>query len=301
MNIRFATYNPNHLYRPDRGHAEEARYGMAEQIVNEISPDVLAIQELHATSQEEAITSIRRLAEATGLCCEIDNGATEAPTYTVIKGNRSRLATGLLWRPGIEPVRDSWRTIQPDKFWHALSMLTLQVGDVRVDHACYHGPPIARRPDLNVVRQERISEAKLIGATMSDPSQNPFTVIGGGWNTLSADKLGDDYYDHLTLPAELDPPYAQLAQNRMAGAILLNNGLLDVAPALPDASTATRQTTTGHWIDKYGPRRIDLFRIKPKMLPAIHAYGAVATELTIQASDHLPVVLEYETEALRAA
>ncbi len=299
MNVRYATYNPNHLYRPDQGRDEEMRFDLAEQVINEIEPDVLAIQELHATTQEEAVTSIHRLAEATGLRCTIDNSPTQ--TTTVIKGHRSQLATGLLWRHGIEPVVNSWRVIQPDKFWHALSMLTLDVGGVQVDHACYHGPPIARRPDLGVVLRERISEAKLIASTMADPGQNSFTAIGADWNTLSADKLGDDYYDYLTLPAGLDPEVAQLAQNRMAGAVLLDSGLVDVAPALPGASITTRQLTTGHQKgSKYGGRRIDLFRVKPKMLSAIRAYGVVMSKAAIQASDHLPVVLEYETNALHA-
>lgn len=302
MLIRFGMYNTNHLYRPGLPQSEEARYAVVEEVINDLELDVLAALELHAGTPQEGIDSSLRLAEATGLSCEIENSSESSPSYAVAKGNRSRLAASLLWRPDVvEPVPDSLQIVQPTKFWHSLGGVTLNFGGVQVGHDWYHGPPISWRTNLDDVLQERIAEAKLITEVMSRPEQNPLTIIAGDWNLLSADKLGDDYYDHLTLPPELDPALAELAQNRTAGAILRDGGLIDAAPALPGASLATRQLTTGHWPNKYGRRRIDLFRVLPRMLRAIRTYRVITSRAALRASDHLPVVIEYETDELRAA
>lgn len=179
MEITVASYNPDHLYSPNHLYAgHEDRYELAEEIILGINPHVLLMQEIVAKRQEEAEHNIHRLAEATGLRCELRYGPNT--TCTVIKSNTHNLANGVLWHPDIEAVE--WQ--QLTGLWHGLGMLTTRIDGTQVNYGCYHGQPAG----WHASGDTRPEEARRIGELVATYGPDSLTVVGGDWNSLSADR-----------------------------------------------------------------------------------------------------------------
>jgi hypothetical protein len=294
MLVNVMSYNPYRLYRDPE---DSARFAQVEQVIQNVEPHILMVQELYAPDQEQAIESAERLATATGLACKLDNGPGLDPTYAVINGNKSNYAQAIMWRPDMQPVAESWRVVSPDKFWHGLGVMAFSLGGVKVYYAFYHGPPRVER-DIRLVNNERIDEAELVSSALTDPGIGPYVFAAGDWNSKSADQVDGAYYDPEGFSVELDDESRWLASQRTAGQIFLDHGLSDVAPAL----RVPRRPTVGHWpSSRHGGRRIDIFRVTPALLKAIRKFVVIDTAETRAASDHLPILAQLETDELLSA
>ena len=217
-----------------------------------------------------------------------------------------------MWRGEIEPVTGSLRTLGRGHFWHSLAVVTLDVGGRRVRHAAFHATPFGRR--LRADQNERLV------AMLTGPAGSLPVLVGADWNTESADRVFDQMAGRWVLYEPRDPyegvpwfadmiyqcdwDYDEKGQrrywaDRRPGDVLWAGGLHDAAAVLH----APWQPTAGHYPgDRYGEagisRRIDAIRVSPHLLGALRAYHVTDTELTRQASDHLPVTLEYDPAAV---
>lgn len=313
--MRFVTYNVL-TYGQDTTTADEvARYERVHEVIRGVDADVLAVQELiadHSEPQAKAKLAggqLAALAEAVGLDCwhRRDEPA-------VALGSKY-FHVGLLWRPGITPVR--WRAVSGPAFEHAIAVADLDVGGRVVRFGSYHATPFGRH--------QRADEAERVLAAMTRPGRPP-AVVGGDWNAVSADRRRTEggrwvYYDpdpyadwpeHDDLVYQAVPVYDDTATgpapirrwraDRAAGEVLYASGLFDTAVALGAPWIAT----TGHWRghqdpaadDPFGARRIDTVRVTGHVVPALRTHAVVDTELTRSASDHLPVVVEIDPAAI---
>jgi hypothetical protein len=222
---------------------------------------------------------------------------------------------GLLWRDEIEPVPGSFRALGRGHFWHSLAVVTLQVGGRRVRHAAFHATPFGRL--LRADQNERLV------AMLNGPRGSLPVLVGADWNTESADRVRDEssgrqvlyeprdpyegakWFDDMIYQCEWDydaDGERQHRADRRPGDVLFAGGLHDAAAVL----RAPWQPTAGHYpYDRYGVagihRRIDAIRVSRDLAGALRAYHVTDTGLARQASDHLPVTVEYDPAAIAAA
>jgi endonuclease/exonuclease/phosphatase family metal-dependent hydrolase len=286
--IRFATYN---LLDYGNGDPEDAQVRQREQrlveVIAKLDVDVLAVQEVLNVDPVQAARRLAELGEACGLSYQVGDQVALAPAA-------SGFHVGLLWRPGIEPVRESWRAFGAGEFWHALATLALDVGGpTPVTFAAYHADPF--RP------QRRFDEAFRVASLFHGRP----VLIGADWNNIGAERKADgSYYDidpytgqtwfdeliHQTRWS--DDPDAPLEADRRAGELLRRSGLFDAAAVLD----ADWEPTTGYWPggNRFGPRRTDAIRVTRHLLPALKAHWVARSDTALATSDHLPAVVEFE-------
>jgi hypothetical protein len=144
-------------------------------------------------------------------------------------------------------------------------------------------------------------------------------MVGADWNTECADRVRDEdsgewvlyeprdpfagtgWFDELVYQCEWDYDNRGRRRHRAdrrPGDVLWAGGLHDVAAVL----RVPWQATAGHHPDdSYGvrgiSRRIDGIRVTKQLLGGLLSYGVEDTKLTRQASDHLPVTVEYRPQA----
>jgi endonuclease/exonuclease/phosphatase (EEP) superfamily protein YafD len=212
---------------------------------------------------------------------------------------------GLMWRDGIEPVPGSLRCLGGRDLWHGLALVTLDVGGTPLRHGSFHATPFCRA--LRADQNERV------GAAVTRPGNRPPTLVGGDWNTECADRVavagawrlyepadpyaGVDWFADLIYQCEWD--YDERGRrrhwaDRRPGDVLWAGGLHDAAALLG----ADWQPTTGHHgDDEYGRhgvrRRIDAIRVTRPFSGALRAHRVLDTAAAREASDHLPVTVEY--------
>jgi hypothetical protein len=244
---------------------------------------------------------LRQLAHDVGLRCEVP-GPAGREAAVAVGGHGYHV--GLMWRDGIEPVPGSLRRLGGGDFWHGLAMVTLDVGGALVGHGAFHATPFGRR--LRADQNERLVAAvsRLQGAPM---------LIGADWNSECADRIESVGGWELYEPAD---PYASVEwfaeliyqcewdydergrrrhwADRRPGDVLWAGGLHDAAALL----RAEWHPTAGHHPDDvYGThgvrRRIDGVRVTRSLVTAMRAHHVLDTALTREASDHLPVTVEY--------
>ena len=310
--VLFTTYNVLDLFLS--GSAESAEhYQQVVKSIRELSCDVLAVQEIRGSDDEVVGGRLRQLADDVGMRCLVTpaGGDADARLPAVAMGPRG-FHCGLMWRGEIEPVPGSLRTLGRGHFWHSLAVVTLDVGGRRVRHAAFHATPFGRR--LRADQNERLV------AMLTGPADSLPVLVGADWNTESADRVFDQMARRWVLYEPRDPyqgvpwfadliyqcewDYDENGQrrywaDRRPGDVLWAGGLHDAAAVLH----APWQPTAGHYPgDRYGEagiaRRIDAIRVSPHLLGALRAYHVTDTELTRQASDHLPVTLEYDPAAV---
>ncbi|MGI5213379.1 endonuclease/exonuclease/phosphatase family protein [Plantactinospora sp. CA-290183] len=283
------TYNLRDYYYRQ----EYQRYGQVEEVLAGAvgaRPAIVAVQELVGGEQSDTDGAIRRLAAATGLCCVLPDGRSAG-----VLGAHDRLALGLLWSPGIEPVPDSFHW-QAEPFWHGFAAATFTVAGHRLAVASYHAPPSAGR-DRRPFEAEALSVA-LTAATTCD------RFLGGDFNAPSASRRGDDgYYDPDPTDWVTDADRARWGDDLpevgyptdwRSGELLQQAGWLDLAPMLE----APWEPTTGHWpTERNGRRRLDRLYLRPGTaartdgsLPRSRVVGCRVHDspLAREASDHLP-------------
>jgi endonuclease/exonuclease/phosphatase family metal-dependent hydrolase len=310
--VLFTTYNVLDLFLTDSPEGTE-HYRQVVESIRELDTDVLAVQEIRGQETSQVGTQLRQLADDVGMRCMVEPPA-ELGTPAVAMGQRG-FHCGLMWRPGIEPVADSFRAYARGNFWHSLAVVTLDVGGRQIRHAAFHATPFGRL--LRADQNERLV------ATLTGNRGGLPLLVGADWNTESADRIPDEASGRCVLYEPRDPydgvawmddliyqcewDYDESGQrryraDRRPGDVLWAGGLHDAAAAL----RAPWQATTGHHpSDRYGAvgvsRRIDAIRVTRHVLAALRAHHVTDTDLTRGASDHLPVTVEYVPAACSEA
>ncbi|WP_409496846.1 hypothetical protein [Amycolatopsis sp. cmx-11-12] len=260
---------------------------------------------------------LQTLAEATGLRCEYERNR---PAVAV---GSQRYHPGLLWSDELSPS-GRFAVVSGRALWHAYVQLDLDVGAAEpVAHASYH----ARPHGLN----QRADEAEVVLKRVFRPPHQRPTLVGGDWNGVSADQAGanvrvpdgwiiapdydrDPYHFRHGEPGRSVDWHREFAfqcrtwtnrdgsrgweADRSAGQILRDGGLIDAAAILK----APWAATVGHWDgdDVCGPRRLDIVRTTPDVVPALVSCEVIDSDLTRRASDHLPFVVKYAPAAIAA-
>lgn len=280
------------------GRFEEKRYLQTEELIREIDPDIMLLQELPGDSRAIANQGLQHLADATGMhCCT--PGARQHEDVAAAPGGHDRLALGVLWRPGIEPIPGTRRCIDGGPMWHNLLSVALDLGGHQITVATYHAPPRAGR-------DTRRDEARLIAHWLAPASHGREIVLAGDWNSISGRQVDGSYYDPdpndgvtdadmIRWTDERDPPEVAYPTDRRPDLILAEAGYLDVAVQL----RAPWAPTTGHHPrDRNGPRRLDrvLHRqpdAESAMACSVVSYRVHDTPLAYEVSDHLPAVATF--------
>ena len=306
--VRFTCYNMLDLFADDSP-AARSHYDDIVGVIRSLDPDVLAVQEILAADEVTAGHRLRQLAGDTGLRCDVpgagrDGTGPAADTRPAVAFGGHGYHVGLMWRDGIEPVPGSLRCRGGAFFWHGLALVTLDVGGPLIRHGSFHATPFGR--GLRADQNERLV------AAITRPASEP-TLVGADWNTESADRVfsggrwrlyepGDPYAGvgwFADLIYQCDWDYDELGQrrhwaDRRPGDVLWAGGLHDAAALLG----AEWQATTGHHpADVYGAhgvrRRIDGVRVTSQLAAAVRAHHVLDGPLASEASDHLPVTVEY--------
>jgi endonuclease/exonuclease/phosphatase family metal-dependent hydrolase len=289
--------------------AEHQRhYELVTEVIRDLDADVLAVQEILAPDAGTAARRLRQLAGDAGLNCEVPgpggSGGDGSEAAVAFGGHGYHV--GLMWRDGIEPVPGSLRCYGGRDFWHGLALLTLDVGGPLIRHGSFHASPFCRR--LRADQNERLV------AAVTRPRGEPPVLVGADWNTESADRrpdgtlyepadpyAGADWFADLIYQCQWD--YDEQGRrrhraDREPGDVLWAGGLHDAAAV----TGAAWQPTTGHHPDDvYGAhgmrRRIDAVRVTGALVPALRTHRVIDTPQARSASDHLPVLVEYDPAA----
>ena len=308
--VLFSTYNVLNLFEDDSPAGQE-HYRLVVESIRGLGADALAIQEVRGPDGKSARQRFRQLADDLGMRCTVP-GPPDGPGRTALATGAHGFHAGLVWRDGIGAVPGSFRGYGKGDFWHSLACVTLDLGGTLVRHAAHHATPFGRR--LRADQNER-----LVAALTNPPGGLP-AIVGADWNTECADRVLDEesgewvmyeprdpyagtgWFDELIYQCEWD--YDERGQRshrayRRPGDVLWSGGLHDAAAAL----RAPWQPTAGHHPgDSYGrrgiSRRIDAIRVTKDVRGALRAHAVEDTDLTRQASDHLPVTVEYVPSAI---
>jgi endonuclease/exonuclease/phosphatase family metal-dependent hydrolase len=300
--VFFTSYNLLDLFADDSPAARQ-HYEAVVSVIRSLDPDVLAVQEILAPDGDTAARRLRQLADDAGLRCEVPDPGAGRQTALAVGGHGYHV--GLMWRDGIEPRPGTLRCHGGRDFWHGLAVVTLDVGGTPVRHGAFHASPFCRA--LRADQNERLV------AAITRPAGAPPALIGADWNTECADRIASDGRWELYEPAD---PYAGIGwfadliyqcqwdydeqgrrrhwADRRPGDVLWAGGLHDAAAL----TRAGWQPTVGHHPDDiyaaHGVRRrIDGIRVTGELASALRAHHVTDTTLAREASDHLPVTVEY--------
>jgi endonuclease/exonuclease/phosphatase family metal-dependent hydrolase len=290
----------------DASAASRRHYEAITGVIRGLGADVVAVQEILAPDGATAARRLRQLASEVGMRCEVPGRSGPDGQAAIAVGGHG-YHVGLMWRDGIEPVPGSLRCYGSGDFWHGLAVITLDVGGTLVRHGSFHATPFCRvlRADQN----ERLV------AAITRPEDQPPALVGADWNTECADRVTSgrlyepaDPYDGIEWFADLiyqcDWDYDSRGRrrhwaDRRPGDVLWAGGLHDAAALLG----ADWQPTTGHHPDdvysRHGVwRRIDGVRVTGELAAALRTHEVLDTAVTREASDHLPVTIEYVLTAI---
>lgn len=299
----FSSYNLLNLFA-DESAAARQHYQAIAGVIRGLGADVLAVQEILAPDGPAARRRLRRLASDVGMRCEVPGRPGEDGQTAIAVGGHG-YHVGLMWRDGIEAVPGSLRCLGGRDFWHGLAVVTLDLGGTLVRHGSFHATPFCRA--LRADQNERLV------AAITRPEGQPPALVGADWNTECADRVasagtwrlyepadpyaGTEWFADLIYQCEWDYDARGRRRHwadRRPGDVLWAGGLHDAAALLG----ADWQATTGHHPDdEYGRhgvwRRIDGIRVTGEFAAALRKHEVLDTALTREASDHLPVTIEY--------
>lgn len=295
--IRFMSYNLLN-YGWENTPEEATRREKIHQVIRDAAPDVLAVQEIRPPEGEDpfegSVRLVRELATAVGLECELPDG-----TVSVAVGSTS-FSVALLWKKGLRPTH--WQARSGMQFWHSMASLVIDIDGRSISHHSFHATPFGRA--------RRADEAERIVSIMTRFNDKGPAIIGADWNTVAADRVEKsvdqfefydpdpyqdrDWYADLVYQCAWTTDQSgqrQWQADRAPGEVLYAGGVQDAAVVLRKPWAAT----TGHWHgEPYQPRRIDAIKITHQLAPALKDFHVIRNDLTLLASDHLPVVCEYE-------
>jgi endonuclease/exonuclease/phosphatase family metal-dependent hydrolase len=306
--VFFTSYNLLDLFADD-SHAGRQHYETVVGVIRSLDPDVLAVQEILAPDGTAAARRLRHLADDTGLRCEVP--VPGAGAEAALAGGGHGYHVGLMWRDGIEPRPGSLRGHGGRDFWHGLAVVTLDVGGIPIRHGAFHASPFCRA--LRADQNERLV------AAITRPAGAPPALIGADWNTECADRIlvagqwklyepadpyaGVDWFADLIYQCQWD--YDEQGRrrhwaDRRPGDVLWAGGLHDAAAL----TRADWHPTVGHHPDDiyaaHGVRRrIDGIRVTAELAAALRAHHVTDTTQAREASDHLPVTVEYLPAMIR--
>jgi endonuclease/exonuclease/phosphatase family metal-dependent hydrolase len=282
--------------------------------IREIGPDILALQEVlvdeRDTSREDweqqAAELIQDLAEECGLTAKV--GATAGyPHGTAMAANAHRAWwTALMWNPDtVRPVDNSYRPYGAPDFWHGCATASFDVGAREpVLVASYHGDPF--RPTFRADEALRLKGIfRRTGGVKPGFCVGDFNALSDAYTT--AEDGAPRYYDpeayaqqrHDDLEFQVRAGSigkAQWADRRQTEQLLRNGYMVDAAAHLD----VPWHPTVGHWEDgrgdpdPWGPRRIDLVLATRPVAPALTGYTAHKSPAAEDASDHLPVYVDFD-------
>lgn len=304
--VLFATYNTLDLFQSGGG-AGRQHYQLVTEVIRGLAADVVAVQEIRASTPSQARTRLRRLAGDVGMHCVVPGQRGRRDETALAVGSRG-YHCGLMWRPRFEVVPGSFRESGAGRLWHSAGWVALRFGGRLVRHGVFHATPFGR--ELRARQNEMLASMVSAGPDGGVP-----LLIGADWNTQSADKVTDPQTGQQQLYEPSDPfaavPWDEdlIHQccftdspdgirrhwvDRTAGEVLAAGGLIDAAAAL----RAPWQATCGYFPgDGYGSRgirrRIDAIRVTTPVLPALRSHQVYDTPAARLASDHLPVAVEY--------
>jgi endonuclease/exonuclease/phosphatase family metal-dependent hydrolase len=296
--IRFGTYNLLDYSLDGVGERRER----LSRVVRSLEADVLAVQEIVAADEQQAGLLLAELGEPAGLTCWWAHGLPAVARGHRLTGHDTCFYVGLLWNPArVRPVPGEFRAYSED-FWHALAAGIVEVDGVRLRVGSFHATPFGRRM--------RADQMERVVSVFTRPTGRPPGLIGADWNCVGADRHPDtgrlydrdpyadrpwidDMIYQTTWTYDADGRRRHQA-DREPGEVLYAGGLRDAAAALD----APWQPTTGHWPgDPFGPRRIDAIRLTSDLAPALRQVETIRTDLTLAASDHLPVIATLQVSA----
>lgn len=310
--MRFTSYNTFDLFESRLPRGRE-HYRRVVEVIRDLNPDVLAVQEIRGADPAHARRNLRVLGRDTGLACEVPAAGRGEPRAALAAGSRG-YHCGLLWRPGVEVLPGSFCESGPGVLWHCAGWATFRLGGRAVLHASFHATPFGRelRAEQNQI---------LLSLLRAGPDGRLPMLVGADWNGESADLAPDaaagapslyepgdpfagaawreDMVHQCLVERDPDSGRPRHRVDRAAGQVLVDGGLTDAAAAL----RAPWQPTCGHYPgDGYGSagimRRIDAIRVSPHLLPALRSHSVADTDLTRRASDHLPVSVDYDPAAI---
>ena len=300
--VFFTSYNLLDLFADDSPAARQ-HYERVVGVIRSLDPDVLAVQEILAPDGPAAAQRLRQLADDAGLRCEVPGPGAGTEAALAVGGHGYHV--GLMWRDGIEPRPGSLRGHGGRDFWHGLAVVTLDVGGIPVRHGAFHASPFCRA--LRADQNERLV------AAITRPAGGPPALIGADWNTECADRVliagrwelyeaadpyaGVGWFADLIYQCQWD--YDEQGRrrhwaDRRPGDVLWAGGLHDVAAL----TRAVWHPTVGHHPDDiyaaHGVRRrIDAIRVTAELAAALCGHHVTDTTQAREASDHLPVTVEY--------
>jgi endonuclease/exonuclease/phosphatase family metal-dependent hydrolase len=197
----------------------------------------------------------------------------------------------ILWQPRHRLM--NWRSHRKH-LWHGLGVAVLDIGARRplrvgVTHLSSWDP------------DRRFADAHTIAGLLDDPAQA--SIVAGDWNSFGTDPGHDPEPDWSRLPAHKlwrrtqwsDDPAQPHRADRRPSQLFYRAGLRDAAPTLGLPWQATAGLT-----DTDTPRRIDAFWVSPPMVPCLRGYQVLDTPDARKLSDHLPIRLDVNPDALAA-
>ncbi|MFJ4800894.1 endonuclease/exonuclease/phosphatase family protein [Streptomyces murinus] len=313
--IRLASLNAYKLTPAIRGTSSwKARV----TAIREISPDILAVQEVvvderitaRGAWEGEAAALIQDLAEQCGLTAAV--GVSEGhPHGTAMAANWHRpWWTALMWNPStVRLVEGSYRPFGAPDFWHGCTTADFDIGaKKKVRVASYHGDPI--RPWF------RFNEALRLKSIFRTTGGVLPGFVVGDYNGISAAEVDDGeggrrYYDaepytemdHDDLEFQVQAGTigtTQLADRDQTEALLRKGYMVDAAAHLG----AQWQPTVGHWEDgrgdpdPWGFRRIDLILASRAVAPALIRYRVHRSAAVEEATDHSSTYVDVDPDLI---
>ncbi|MFI7517660.1 endonuclease/exonuclease/phosphatase family protein [Micromonospora echinofusca] len=248
------------------------------ELLRFLRPDVVCLQEIYAAGADttELDRLVGAIAEALGMAA------------IAVPAKHSDCHVAILWRPEYGLLSQRAYDLL---MWHGLGVVRLDVGvevplTVAVTHLSPWNPDKQLADAYTLTGQLPLSEA---------------TILGADWNSFGADPEYDPEPDWSALPAEWiarhvrwnDDPDAPPVADRRPSQMMQRSGFYDAAPQLG----APWRATSGHrsgW-----SRREDVFwTTRPT---ALRRYQVVDTAAARNLSDHLPIVVDLDPQALAQA
>lgn len=247
---------------------ERRRFDAQIKLINEVSPDILLVQELKGFLHD-GMKPLFNLEQKLGM-----RGFLAPAVHT---GQN----TGVFIRPYLTPVAVEADSVH---FHHALASVTLNIPGadrpltVLSAHLCPYGPHI------------RLREASYLVNYADDAA---FTLVAGDFNSVSPHDSSPIGLD--ALPPRFRARYVaqdgeQADTNVMA--TLYRAGFVDIAHKLEKHNEPT-VPAAGYKDTEFVPFRSDYLLATEALAACAASYSVVKNSLTDFASDHYPIVAEF--------
>lgn len=298
--LRHLTYN---LLDYGRSRADAGRMRAVRKTIKAAEADMVSVQEIYGAARHDRLAVFAELAASLRMEFRATplGGLHPGDGELVFDPGPGVRGVGVMWRSKrIQPVPGSCRTYDRTRLHGGMALVRLRI-DERVDItvASTHWAP--RFP------KQREDEAVYISIEVQAHGEH--AIVAADWNEVFASvdpQDPDTYYDpdpYATVP--WDPknlgkatptPDGHGCARRAAMHTLLQGGLHD-----PAAHTrAPWYPTTGHWHENGLAKRIDGPMTTRAVAAATQYIGAVEDPTAMDASDHLPVLLDLDLDQLAA-